>query len=214
MQVVVQRLAFAQEFRREDDLVAAQLFTDAARITDGNGRLDNDGRRGIDRRDRADHRLDRPRVETVGRGVVIGRGGDDDIVGAGKRFVGVQRRLEVQLFLGQETLDFRVDDRRLAVVEHLDLGRHDIVGHDRIVARQQHGIGQADITQAGNGNFHNQSHPEKYKLTECVVHSTKRAARNGGRSAIDRCRRFSGSRPGKFSRPNVRRPGAAPKQLR
>jgi len=163
----------AQEFRREDDAVAAQFLAHAAGIADGNGRLDDDRRGRIDRHERADHRLDRTGVETIGRGIVIGRRGDDNIVGAFKRFGRVQRCLEVELFFGEETFDFSIDDRRLLVVQHLDLGRHNIIGNNGGVTRQQHGIGQADIAQTGNGNFHNQSHPKKANLPNsfCIAQS-------------------------------------------
>ncbi len=111
MQVVVQRLAFAQEFRREDDLVAAQLLADTRGVADGDGRFDNDRRLRIDRHDRLDHGLDRAGVEAVGFGVVIGRCGDHDVVGVAESLFGIERRLEVQLFVLEEMFDFAIDDR-------------------------------------------------------------------------------------------------------
>ena len=154
VQVVVQRLALTQEFRREDDLVATHLFAQGCGIAHRNGRFDDDGGGAVERHDLAHDGLDRRGVELVRHRIVIGRRGDDDDIRAFESLGGVESRLEVQFFVLQEVLDFGIDDRRFPAIEHIDLGRDDIECNHLVMPRQQHGVRKTHITQARNSYLH------------------------------------------------------------
>ncbi len=154
VQVVVQRPAFAQEFRREDDVVGPELRAHLGDVADRNGGFDHHGRLRIDLQHLGDHDLDRPGVEIVGVRIVVSGCGDDHELRAGKRLVGVQGGLEVQATLGQRGLEFLVDDRRAAFVEQLDLGLDDVQRHHFMVPGEQHAIGQTDIAGTRDSDLH------------------------------------------------------------
>lgn len=159
VQVVVERLALAQELRAEEDLAVAQPLAQACRITDGNGRLDDDPGVRVHRAHGGDGGLDGARVEEVSVRVVVGGRGDDGIVGARIRLRHVDGGVQVELALPrlglrQEALDLVVLDGRLEVVDLLDLLGHDVQRVHLVVLREQDGKGQADIAGTGNSDLH------------------------------------------------------------
>ena len=158
MQVVVERLALAQELRAEEDLAVAQPLAQARGISDGDGRLDDDPGVRVHRAHGGDGGLDGGSVEEVPVRVVVRRRGDDGVVGArvglGHVDGGVQVELALpRLGLRQEALDLVVLDGRLVVVDLLDLLGHDVQRVDFVVLREQDGEGQADVAGTGDSNF-------------------------------------------------------------
>ena len=81
MQVVVERLALAQELRAEEDLAVAQPLAQAHSIAHGDRRLDDDPGVLVHRAHGGDGGLDGARVEEVFIGIVVRRRGDDGVVG-------------------------------------------------------------------------------------------------------------------------------------
>jgi len=154
VKIVVEGPAFAQEFRREQDGVGLEFFPDLFGIADGHGGFDHhDGFR-IDRKDHLDHRLDRAGVEEIDFRVIIGRGGNDHIAGSGKRLGGVGRGAQAERAGGQVFLYLGIDDRRFLIVDLVNPGLDDIQGDNFMVLGQKHGIGQTDIADPGNCDFH------------------------------------------------------------
>ena len=154
IEVVMQRLAFAQELGREDEVVALHLGAHAFGVAHRHGGLDHHHRLRVDGQHIADHGLDRARIEIAGIRVVIGGGGDDDVIGACVGFALVQCGAQVEPLVRQIFFDLRIGNGGLVRVDQVDLGRNDIQGDDFIVLRQQHGIGQADVAGAGDCDFH------------------------------------------------------------
>ena len=110
IEVVVERLALAQELGGEDDVVGARLPADGIGVAHRNGRLDHhDGIR-IHLHDQPDHLLDMRRVEIVLHRVIVGRCGDDDKLRAGIGLAAIERGMEVELFLAKVFLDVFVLD--------------------------------------------------------------------------------------------------------
>ena len=110
VQVVVQGLALAQKFGRENQVGATQLLLEPIGKTHRNGGLDHHHRRRVDGHHLAHHRLHRTRVEIVGLGVVIRWRGDDDKVGPRIRIVRVQRGPQVQRLVRQVMLNVGIHD--------------------------------------------------------------------------------------------------------
>lgn len=158
MQVVVERLALAQELRAEEDLAVAQPLAKARGVADGDGGLDDDPGVRVHRAHGGDGGLDGGSVEEVPVRVVVRRRGDDGVVGArvglGHVHGGVQVELALpRLGLCQEALDLVVLDGRLVVVDLLDLLGHDVQRVHLVVLREQDGEGQADVAGTGDSNF-------------------------------------------------------------
>ena len=158
MQVVVERLALAQELRAEEDLAVAQPLAKARGVADGDGGLDDDPGVRVHRAHGGDGGLDGGSVEEVPVGIVVRRRGDDGVVGArvglGHVHGGVQVELALpRLGLCQEALDLVVLDGRLVVVDLLDLLGHDVQRVHLVVLREQDGEGQADVAGTGDSNF-------------------------------------------------------------
>ena len=73
IQVIVQRFAFTQEFRAEDDVLAASFFTDAFGVANGNGGFDYHNRIGVVLHNQLDYCFYSAGVEKVLFAVVVGR---------------------------------------------------------------------------------------------------------------------------------------------
>ena len=158
MQVVVERLALAQELRAEEDLAVAQPLAKARGVADGDGGLDDDPGVRVHRAHGGDGGLDGGSVEEVPVRVVVRRRGDDGVVGVrvglGHVHGGVQVELALpRLGLSQEALDLVVLDGRYVVVDLLDLLGHDVQRVHLVVLREQDGEGQADVAGTGDSNF-------------------------------------------------------------
>jgi len=154
MQIIVQRLAFAQEFGRKNKVVALQLLPEFGGVADRNGGFDDHHRLRIDALHVPDHRLDGFGVEVVGLGIVIGGRSDDDVFCTGVGLALVQGGLEVQFLVRQIVFDFHILDGRLLAVKHLHFLGDDVDGHDLIVLGKQHGVGEADVAGSGDCDFH------------------------------------------------------------
>ena len=158
VQVVVERLALAQELGAEEDLVVAQPLAQARGVADGDGRLDDDPSVRVHRAHGGDGGLDRRSVEEVPVAVVVGGRGDDGVVGARVGLGHVDGSVQVELALPrlgfrQEALDLVVLDGRYVVVDLPDLLGHDVQRVHLVVLREQDGEGQADVTGTGDSNF-------------------------------------------------------------
>ena len=158
MQVVVERLALAQELRAEEDLAVAQPLAKASGVADGDGGLDDDPGVRVHRAHGGDGGLDGGSVEEVPVRVVVRRRGDNGVVGVrvglGHVHGGVQVELALpRLGLSQEALDLVVLDGRYVVVDLLDLLGHDVQRVHLVVLREQDGEGQADVAGTGDSNF-------------------------------------------------------------
>ena len=158
VQVVVERLALAQELGAEEDPAVAQPLAKARGVAHGDGRLDDDPGIRVHRAHGGDGGLDGAGVEEVPIGVVVGGRCDDGVVnarvGLGHVDGGVQVELALpRLGLRQEALDLVVLDGRLVVVDLLDLLGHDVQRVNLVVLREQDGEGQANVAGTGDGNF-------------------------------------------------------------
>ena len=154
VQVVVQGLAFAQEFGAEDKLVGMELRARCGGKAHRYGGLDDHDRLRGDLQHAADDGFDAGGVEGVGDRVGVGGGGNDDEVGA---FIGparVERGAQVEGFVGKEALDVGVFDGRVAAVDLIDLGGVDVERDHIVMLCQQGGHGQADVAGSGDGDFH------------------------------------------------------------
>jgi hypothetical protein len=116
VQVVVKRPAFAQEFGGEDQVRSAEGFTGTLGITDRNGGFDYHRRIRIEFYDVVDDVFDGPGVEVVGLGVVVGGGGDDDVVGADIGVLFVQRGAEIKRPVLEEIFDLGIFNRRFLAI--------------------------------------------------------------------------------------------------
>ena len=163
MQVVVERLALAQELGAEEDLAVSQPLAQARGVADGDGRLDDDPGVRVHRANGGDGGLDGAGVEEVPVRIVVGGRGDDGEVRAriclGHVDGGVQAELALpRLGLCQEPLDLVVLDGRLVAVDLLDLLGHDVQRAHLVVLREQDGEGQADVAGTGDSDLHFSSH--------------------------------------------------------
>ena len=111
MQVVIERLALAQEFRRIEDIVAIELRLESGGITDRHCGFDDHQRLRVDHQHVLHNRFDGARIETIGFRVVICWSGDEDEVSVGVGFSLIERGPEIQRFIPQVVLDFSVFNR-------------------------------------------------------------------------------------------------------
>ena len=95
MQVIVQRTAFTQELRREEDIVGTQLFFNGVRKTNGDGGLNDHYRIWINCNHVADHRLDAGGVEIVGLRIVVSWCRDDNVVRVAVSIILIGRCTEI-----------------------------------------------------------------------------------------------------------------------
>lgn len=153
VQIVVQSLGFTQELRAEDDVFRTGLLADGLRVADRDRRLDDHDRVRIHLHHQVDDGLHRRGVEKVLRAVVVGGSRDDHEIGVAICAFTIQCGGEVQLLLREVLLDVIVLDRGLAVVDHIDLRRHDVHRGDLMMLRQQRGQAQAHVTGTGDGDL-------------------------------------------------------------
>ena len=139
VQIVVKRLALAQELRAEDDVPAAELLTRACSVANRNGRLnDHDGIRVV-LHNQLDHSLDRARIEALRVAVVVRRNRYNNKVRIRVRSLCIQRCSQIQFFLCEILLDIVILNRRLAIVDQLNLLRNNINCGHLMVLRKQRG---------------------------------------------------------------------------
>ena len=117
IEVVVQRLALAQEFGRENHVVRIQLLAHAFGVAHGDGALDDhDGVR-VDALHQFNHLFHVAGIEIVLYRVVVGGGCNDHEVRINVCFGPVQGGGQVQVLFRQVFFDVIVLDGRLALVD-------------------------------------------------------------------------------------------------
>lgn len=154
MQVVIQCPALTQELRREDEVLGAERFAGLNGVANGDGRFDDHRGVGIDDHDVANHVFNGFGIEVVGFGVVVGGGGDDDVVGPLVSVFLIQSGTEVERLVLEVILKLAVLYWRFLAIEHRDLPGDDVQSDDFVVLRQQHTVRQTYVTGSGYSDFH------------------------------------------------------------
>ena len=154
VEVVLERAPLAQELGRVEHGAPAEPLVEPTRVAHGDGGLDHDRGRGRDAAHVGHHGLDRAGVEVVGLGVVVGGRGDDRVVGSFEGVARVRGGVEAQVALGEKGLDLGVDDGGHAPAHRFDPLRRQIEGRHVVVLRQEDGVRQADVSDAGDGDLH------------------------------------------------------------
>jgi hypothetical protein len=131
-----------------------KLVACLGRVTHRDGGFDDHHRRGVDTHHVLDHRFDGASVEVVGFGIVIGRRGDDDVVGTGVGIYLIHRGAKIQRLVLQVVIDLDVLDRRLLAVQHFHLLGDDVERDDFVMLGQQNGVGESDVAGAGDCDLH------------------------------------------------------------
>ena len=164
VQVVVERLGFAQEFRAEDDVVDAVFIADGVGVADGDGAFDDHQHLRIEAQHVLDGVLHRGGIEELAYVVVVGGGSDDHQLGllVGLVFVGrggeVERAL-ARFRLCEEAFDLVVLDGRDEVVQLLGLGRGGGDCGNFVMLRQQDCERQSDVADAGGNDLYGRLTP-------------------------------------------------------
>ena len=159
VEVVVEGLALAKEFGREDDVVHAVLLADGVGVTYGNGGFDDHHDLRIDLQDMLDGVLDGRGVEEVVLVVIVGRSGDHHEFGGTVGRVLVHGGAEVELALAllrfaEEPLDLVVLNRADEVVEFsCFLGGGGNRRH-LVMLGEQYREGKSHVPYACYSNFH------------------------------------------------------------
>jgi len=148
IEVVVERLGFAEEFGAEDDVVGVEFLADMCCIADGDCGFDHDGWLGGTIcggvQDEPDDGFYGAAVEEVLLGVVVGRCGNDDVVGVCVSAGCVCGCCEVKFAgagfgFGKVLFYVVVLDGADVVVEFLNFLRHDVYRGDVVVLCEQNG---------------------------------------------------------------------------
>ena len=147
VEVVVQRLALAEELRGEDDaghyhpeaavglaLAIAEFLAHVGGVAYGHGGLYDHGGVGVDFQHQLDDFLYVASVEEVLLGVVVGGGRYDHELGVPVGCTPVERGSEAQVLLCQILLDILILDGRLPAVDLLNLLRNHIHRNNLIFA--------------------------------------------------------------------------------
>jgi hypothetical protein len=137
--------SFAQKFGTEDHLAGRESCAYIVNETDRNGGLDDNGRTRVRSDCCLDDRLYRRRIELVSVSIVVGGRGDNDIVGSTERVLRIERCGQVQRSSSKKVLQLRVNNGRLAGIEHFDTHCGYIDCDHLIMLSQQNSIGQTDI---------------------------------------------------------------------
>ena len=148
IEVVIKRFGFAEEFRAEDDIVGVESRANVFCVANGYRGFDNDGRLGGavcgNVKNKLDDRFYGAAVEEVLLGIVVGRCGNDDVVGVCVSAGCVCGCCEVK-FAGAgfgfcEVLFYVVVlNGADVVVEFLNLLRYDVYRSDVVVLCEQNG---------------------------------------------------------------------------
>jgi hypothetical protein len=120
VKIVVERAPFAQELGAENNLFGSESLAHVVDEPDRDGRFDHDRCRRIDPRCRFDDCFDRRGVELVGVDVVVGRRCHDHVIGPGQGLFRIERCGEMQFFCREKILELDIDNRRFALIDHLD----------------------------------------------------------------------------------------------
>ena len=163
MQVVVERVPFAEELGAEEELALWVALGELLGVAHGHRGLDDhDGPR-VHLEHQLDHLLHEARVEEVLVGVVVGGRGDDDELRLPVGLRAVEGGGEVQLVVREVVLDLHIRDGRQAPVDEVDLPGDDVHGGHMVALGQQDGQGKPHVAGAGNGDVHCIS-PSLYRI--------------------------------------------------
>ena len=154
IKIVVERFRLPEELRGEDNIVGMVFLTHMRRVAYRDGRLDDHDGIGVDAHDEFDHLFYMRRVEEVLHAVVVGRCGNDDEVSLTISLLAIGGKCNIERFLFQELLNIIVLDRRLMLLEHLDLLLHDIYRCDMLMLSKQCGNAQTHVACAGYCYIH------------------------------------------------------------
>ncbi len=167
VQIVVQRLALAEELRGEDDaghdhpeaavglaLAVAEFLAHVGGVADGHGGLDDHGGVGVDFQHQLDDFLYVARVEEVLLGVVIGGGRYDHELGISVGCTPVEGSGESQRLFRQVFLDVFVGYGADFTVDLLYFLGDYVNCRHLVMLRQQRGNAHAHISRSCYCDFH------------------------------------------------------------
>ena len=157
IQVVVQSLALTQKLRAEDDIVTVVLFTNRSCKAHRNRRLDDHDSIRIILNNQLDNCFNRRGIKEVLLAIVVGRCCDDNKVCVLIGSFSIKCCCQVQVLLCQILFNVLVLNRRLLVINKVNLFRNNIHRHDLMMLRQQRGNRQTDVTGTCNCDFHSLS---------------------------------------------------------
>lgn len=158
VEVIVEGAAFAQEFGREDDVLAIEVLLEFVRVADWDSGFNHHHGVGIDGDDVFDDGFDRARVEVVGLRIIVGGGGDDDVVSADISFLLVECRPQIERSGFKVFLDLVIDDGGFFAVDHAHLLGDDVERNHFIVLCKQDGVGESNVASSDDGNFASYCH--------------------------------------------------------
>ena len=152
VEVVIQSLALAEEFRGEDDVFRARLPADALRVPYRYRALDHHDRIRVHALDELYDLLHVARVEVVLHRVVVGRGGYHHEIGVPVGRCPVEGRHEVKVLLRKVFLDVVILDRGFPAVDQVHLFGDDVHRRYMVVLAQKGRDAQAYVAGAGYGD--------------------------------------------------------------
>ena len=168
VEVVVERLALAEELRREEDarhhdlhlavglpLAVREFLARMGSIAHRHGGFDDHHGVGIDLQHQFDHLLYVRSVEEILLGVVVRGGGNHHEVRVFVRGTPVQGCHELQRLFREILFDVFVLDGRNPVIDLFNLFRDDVHCHHVVALCEQGRNAETDITRSGYCNFHN-----------------------------------------------------------
>ena len=152
IQVIVQRLGFAEEFGAENQVLRVVLLSGSLGEAHGDSGFDDHGCSRVDFEDLFDDGFHGGAVEEVLFTVVVGGSRDDDEVGGFVSVFRVQGGGQVKFLLGQIFFDVFVLDGGDTAVNHVHFFGDDVHGCDVVMLRQECGDGQAHVARTGHGD--------------------------------------------------------------
>ena len=152
IQIVVQRPAFPEKLRAEQDAAAVQFFTQRFCIAHRYGGFDDYDGIGVHRHHLADHAFHRRGIKEVLLAVIVGGGGDHHELCLPVGKVRVQGCGQIQVMPGKIRFNFLIRDRRLTAVDHFHFFRHNIHRVNFLMLGKKNGNGKTHIACARNGN--------------------------------------------------------------
>ena len=169
VEVVIQRMAFAQKFRAEQQVRVAKTLARRRRVAHRHRRFDHDRRLRRIPPNQRKHVLHAGSVEIVFVLVIVGRRRNDDPIRPGIRGGRVGRGPQVKRAVRHIVGQFFVCQRAAAGVDVRHALRHHIHGPDLVVLGQQHPVGKPYIAHPGHGDLHTR-HPSATSICPIIAH--------------------------------------------
>ena len=154
MQIVIKGLTFTQKLWRENNVLATQLLLQALCKADRHRRFDHHHRIRVNGHYLSCHRLHRLGIEVLRLRIVIRGRGNDYKIRTIISILLIQRGTEVQLLFRQEALNLGIHNGRRPAIEQGYFTLVNIKRHHLMMLRQQHGIGEADVSSTRNCYLH------------------------------------------------------------